>query len=92
MDANIYNKLDAKGNAIGGIVLPADFEDEVAGILECQKLTGWLFWEKRREPTEAERAKAYLDSTDWYIVRFSETGVPVPEEISTKRAEARLLC
>lgn len=92
MEENIYNKLDAKGGIIGGIVLPPEIEDEAEGIAECQKLTGWLFWEKRREPTEAERAKAYLDSTDWYVVRFSETGVPIPEEVSAKRAEARLLC
>ena len=89
---NTYNKIDARGNVLGGIVLPAEFVDEAEGILECQRLTGWMFWEKRRELSEAERAKAYLDSTDWYVVRFSETGVPIPEEVSTKRAEARLLC
>ena len=93
MEENIvYNKLDARGNVIGGIVLPAEFEDEAEGILECQKLTNWLFWEKRRELSEAEMAKAYLDSTDWYIVRFVERGIPVPEDISAKRAEAVLLC
>jgi hypothetical protein len=31
----------------------------------------------------------FLHSTDWYVVRFLETGVPIPEEISLKRAEAR---
>lgn len=35
-------------------------------------------------------ARDYLRSTDWYVVRFAETGDPVPQEISTKRAEARL--
>ncbi len=34
-------------------------------------------------------AKAYLASTDWYVVRFSETGVSIPDDIKTKRQEAR---
>jgi len=34
-------------------------------------------------------ARAYLASTDWYITREQETGVVVPEEIKTARAEAR---
>ena len=62
MEENIYNKLDAKGNAIGGIVLPADFEDEVAGIPECQRLTGWMFWEKKRELTHIEAVQNMLDN------------------------------
>jgi hypothetical protein len=34
-------------------------------------------------------AKDYLTSTDWYITRQTETGVVVPTDILTKRAEAR---
>lgn len=62
MKENTYNKLDAKGGIIGGIVLPAEFEDETAGISECQKLTGWLFWEKRRDPTHIEAVQNMLDN------------------------------
>ena len=36
-------------------------------------------------------AQAYLDSTDWYVVRFAETGVPVPVDVTAKRAAARAL-
>lgn len=36
-------------------------------------------------------AQAYLNATDWYVVRFAETGVAVPEEVTAKRAEARTL-
>lgn len=32
----------------------------------------------------------YLDTTDWYVVRFAETGVAIPPEISQARAAARL--
>lgn len=35
------------------------------------------------------KARAYLASTDWYIVRKAETGVDVPEDVLTKRQEAR---
>ena len=31
----------------------------------------------------------YLASTDWYITRHAETGVAVPDEITTARAAAR---
>lgn len=38
--------------------------------------------------TNAE-ARAYLASTDWYVVRLSETGVSIPAEISAARQSAR---
>lgn len=31
----------------------------------------------------------YLDDTDWYAVRFAETGIEIPEEVKQKRQEAR---
>lgn len=34
-------------------------------------------------------AKAYLASTDWYVVRFAETGVEIPADISASRQAAR---
>ena len=34
-------------------------------------------------------ARAYLNSTDWYVVRFAETGVPIPQEILDARQAAR---
>lgn len=36
-----------------------------------------------------QEALAYLASTDWYVVRFAETGVAIPAEILTLRQEAR---
>jgi hypothetical protein len=32
---------------------------------------------------------AYLESTDWYVVRFAETGVAIPDDIAAARQEAR---
>ena len=31
----------------------------------------------------------YLASTDWYAIRFAETGVVIPADITIKRDEAR---
>mgnify|MGYP001766780143 CR=1 FL=1 len=36
-------------------------------------------------------ALRYLADTDWYVVRLTETGVAIPEEVSIKRAEARAI-
>jgi hypothetical protein len=36
-----------------------------------------------------EELQQYLNDTDWYVARYSETGVEIPEEVKQKRAEAR---
>lgn len=33
--------------------------------------------------------KEYLQRTDWYVIRFIETGIPVPPEITAARQAAR---
>ena len=38
---------------------------------------------------QIEELQKYLDDTDWYIARYSETGVEIPEEVKQKRQEAR---
>lgn len=42
------------------------------------------------QETVNERARLYLNSTDWYIARFTETGTPIPQDVLQKRKEARL--
>ena len=37
-----------------------------------------------------KQALEYLASTDWMVVRFAETGVAIPDDVISKRAEARL--
>jgi hypothetical protein len=37
-----------------------------------------------------QKAKQYLIDTDWYVARKVETGIDIPEDILTKRAQARL--
>lgn len=34
------------------------------------------------------KARAYLASTDWYVTRWIERGIPIPQEIAEKRAKA----
>lgn len=43
---------------------------------------------KTQEQINAE-ARAYLASTDWYVIRLQETGVAIPADILTKRQESR---
>ena len=55
---------------------------------------------KRQEPTAEEiannqiniqnyQARKYLADTDWYVTRKAETGKAIPDDILTKRQEAR---
>jgi hypothetical protein len=46
--------------------------------------------EQLAEQVKAE-ARAYLNSTDWYVTRMAETGVAIPEDVLAKRAECRVL-
>lgn len=49
-------------------------------------------WEAERNTKQAKaEAQAYLLSTDWYVVRFAETGTAIPQEVTEARAAARLL-
>ena len=36
------------------------------------------------------QAKQYLADTDWYVSRYAETGTAIPDDIATKRAQARI--
>ena len=31
-----------------------------------------------------------MANTDWYVSRYTETGTEIPEEVLTKRAQARI--
>ena len=48
--------------------------------------------EKPQEVINAERIaelQNFLNGTDWYAVRFAETGVEIPEDIKAARQSAR---
>ena len=48
--------------------------------------------EKNKLATDARitELQTYLSSTDWYAIRYADSGEPMPEEVRAKRAEARL--
>ena len=78
--------------------------EEHAAILEGQSKGKLIDWdeagypfltdppgptpEQLQEQVNAE-ARAYLSSTDWYIIRLQETGEAIPEDVLEERAEAR---
>lgn len=86
-----YPAIDAVMNDSGAIVqeaiparthrevkLRAEYTVEVVDITEAVAL--------EKLSTEALR---YLESTDWYIIRELDAGVPCPVEVKQARAEAR---
>jgi len=44
---------------------------------------------EQQQQSENERHRAYLAETDWYVVRFAETGTPIPDDIRARREAAR---
>ena len=58
--------------------------EESAIIVEQDKLET----QEAQDKINAE-ARAYLASTDWYIIRKQETGEEIPQEVLNARAEAR---
>jgi len=60
------------------VKLRAEYEISVVDITEAVAL--------EKLSTEALR---YLESTDWYIIRELDAGVPCPVEVKQARAEAR---
>ena len=80
-------------------------EEEHNSIVEQAQAQGkWIVGDKEGQPilidppqpTEEEIKQArikelefFLSSTDWYVVRFADTGEPVPSEIKQQRQDAR---
>ena len=71
-------------------------EDRKSGKRVVYKnLDGWEL-EDLPQPTQEELLQSelddlqkYLDSTDWYAIRYADTGETIPEDVKTKRQKAR---
>lgn len=61
-----------------------DIVDGVYTIVEIPSMTQ----EEINQQRIAE-LQEYLNSTDWYVARYSETGVEIPEEVKAERQKAR---
>ena len=77
----------------------AEWTDGPNTVIEAADVAGYITaWEANApdavaEPTAQEvtnnESMAYLESTDWYAIRYAETGVAVPSDVTTARAAAR---
>ena len=94
--SEFIQKIDENG--ITHYVNPK-FEKEFDGteVIETSSSVNPLFTPPTAEETEQYElnqkrlnAKKYLAETDWYITRQAETGTSIPEEILSKRAQARI--
>ena len=47
------------------------------------------FEEEQRKKQRIDELETYLSDTDWYAIRFADTGEEYPAEIKAKRQEAR---
>lgn len=67
----------------------ADWDTETGTRLVQRVIPEVVLTEEQQLTNEAAGLSAYLASTDWYAVRYAETGTKIPEEIKTARASAR---
>jgi hypothetical protein len=72
-------QIESDGDVRVEYFYPCEYEIEVIDITQSYQAQ-----------KESEEAKAYLLSTDWYIIREMDSGVPCPSEIKQLRAQARL--
>ena len=74
------------------------FEGQSAGKQITADAKGYPVLTDPPPPTAEElaarakiEAQAYLNSTDWYVMRRLELGTDIPADVTQKRAEARAL-
>ena len=75
---------------------PEDYSDELYFKTEQDEAPYVVYTRKPDEMIAAtrqskinEQSRRYLLETDWYVSRFSETGVAIPDDIKAKRQAAR---
>jgi regulator of protease activity HflC (stomatin/prohibitin superfamily) len=78
-----YSEAAVKANKLGKVLRVASGKFIFEDLPEQTQ-------EELREQAVTD-AQSFLNKTDWYVVRWSETGVPVPPEITEKRAEMRTI-
>lgn len=54
-----------------------------------KKKNNWVEDVKANKARRISESKAYLERTDWYVIRKIETGKEIPEDILKAREEAR---
>jgi hypothetical protein len=72
--------------------LPRELFDDYFQVLYCFDNSGDIVKnplpapEKALLERELKSLNDFLDSTDWYVVRLIERGIPIPEEVSKSRS------
>ena len=80
-------EVDEDGNIYSHYLDEADEYGYLLPDMEAIKLA-----EQEASDNEAKQeAQKYLNDTDWYVTRLTETGVEIPQEVLAKRAECREL-
>ncbi len=93
---NLLNPVDREAAGVVEVSDPVRPQPEEDYII-TENLDGSLNVERRSDEVlqkrDAHKASAaalqYLRETDWYVVRFSETGTAIPAEVLSERAAAR---
>ena len=95
-DATIHTEVPADAVEITAEYHAALLAGQSNGKLINFDKDGYPFLADPAPPTEEElqqqtntEARAYLASTDWYVIRLQETGQAIPEEILEARSQAR---
>jgi hypothetical protein len=103
-DKLMFIEIDKNGYATGAYSETeqewATFEvDKIPDDLNCYKVVDGIlvFQDDIKENIEKadenekmiQSLQEYLDGTDWYVVRYMETGKAIPEGISEHRQAAR---
>ena len=71
--------------SIQTMVVPYDFDESLFGQMSISEED----IQSSVTKSKVEASLKYLVETDWYVSRKAETGVEIPQEILTKRQEAR---
>ena len=74
---------------VNGVLV--DLTPEEISQREANALTAQAEQARQLIIDEIDANKKYLSDTDYYVVRFTETGVAIPTAVSTARTEARAL-
>ncbi len=70
----------------------SDNEQKQIGYIASLDADGNLTWTEPEKTTEQKISllTQELRESDWYVIRFHETGTTVPDEITARRAEIRI--
>ena len=96
--AALNDELKAAGITFDGFhnateaIVQCDVADEAAVravIMEHVVLHPEIRAHKKEVAEQNKMARQYLSETDWYVVRFNETGKPIPDSIKRARQQSR---